>query len=137
MRQAILLLALGGLLSACATAPEGITGSIQQPPTNYRDQIRSYVKTNFKDPYSIRDAKIANSPMRDDTPLPLPSGLWASGFYVVCFSANAKNAFGAYAGITAHGAIFIDGVLNSVISNPRFDHFCSQASYAPFPELEA
>lgn len=124
-------------LSGCAASTGGITGSIQQPPMNYREQVRAYVKANFKDPYSIRDAKIATTPLRDDNPMPLPNGTWASGFYVVCFSANAKNAFGAYTGIKAHGAIFIDGALNSVFSNPRFESFCTQASYEPFPELEA
>lgn len=111
-------------------------GSIQKPPANYREQIRSYVKANFKDPYSIRDAAIAVAPLRDNDILPLPSGMWASGFYVVCFKANAKNAFGAYTGVKAHGAIFIDGNLDSVSSTPRYESFCANTPYEPFTDLE-
>lgn len=136
MRNAIISLMIPALLAGCATSPGTTTGSIQKPPEQYREQIRSYVKNNFKDPYSIRDAQIS-PPLRDDNPMPLPSGLWASGFYIVCFKANAKNAFGAYTGIKTHGVIFIDGAVDSVLSNPRFESFCAQAAYEPFPEIQA
>jgi len=124
-------------LSGCATAPGPITGSVQSAPANYRAQIIQYVKSNFKDPYSIRDASISSAPKQDYSPMPLPNGTWASGFWVVCFKANTKNSFGGYTGIRQYGAIFVDGEINSTISNPRFESFCNGTPYEPFPELSA
>ena len=122
-------------VAGCATAPPTATGSTDQaPPIDYRAKVQERVKATWKDPYSIRDARIA-VPKRDDFPLPLPSGLWASGVWVACIQANSKNSFGAYTGQTIHAAVFIDGMVQHILQAPRWDSFCADAVWTPFPEI--
>lgn len=130
-----LAIVASSLIAGCATSQGPVTGSTDPAPAEFRTKVQDRVKATWKDPYSIRDASIA-PPKRDDFPLPLPSGLWASGVWVSCIKANSKNSFGAYIGQKVHAAVFIDGQVAHILEAPRWDSFCADAVYAPFPEIE-
>lgn len=131
-RSAFLLAALA--ISGCASNQQMTTGSIPAAPVDYRAQVANRVMSDFKDPGSIQNAKIA-APKLDMNPLPLPSGLWSSGHWVVCMSANSKNSFGGYTGQQSLAAVFIDGKVEGLIGNARWTAFCADAQYEAFAEV--
>jgi hypothetical protein len=65
-------------------------------PTNYEDLIKSYLRENLKDPYSVRDLSIS-PPVR----VAVWTGVVRDGNvegWRSCVSYNAKNGFGGYVG---------------------------------------
>lgn len=56
--------------------------------------------------------------------------------WTVCIRANAKNRMGAYIGKQATAFRFRGGELVPSVDGPGIDAYCSDASYAPFPEIE-
>jgi hypothetical protein len=57
-------------------------------PDNYRIIVATEMRSTLRDPYSVRDVAITR-------PFPVKARLRG---WLVCASANAKNAFGAYTG---------------------------------------
>lgn len=133
MRQFCALAACAVALAGCQTDGSGtavadVTGP---PPASYRQIAAEYVKANFKDPYSIRDAEIAFKQGSGPT---LVAGKMP---WVVCVKANAKNAVGAYTGrkVTALG-ISSDRVTNAWDEAQYSLMTCQGAVYEPFAEID-
>jgi hypothetical protein len=138
MRQWYVLVACALALAGCQTDGAGSVAAASAdagpPPANYRQVAAAYVKTSFKDPYTIRDAEIA-APKPGRGP-----SLNADGFktpWVICVRANAKNAMGAYTGrkVTAL-AVSGDLVVNSWDEDHYSGMVCEGTAYEPFTEIE-
>lgn len=87
-------------------------------PENWEYLVRDYIKANFADPYSIRDAMAAppyrNSKLFYDT-------------WTVCVRLNAKNQMGGYSGLTYYSF----GIKNNAIDLVRYGNFdCERTSGA-------
>ena len=78
------------ILAGCValTDPEGKDAGPY--PDNWRELVREYIKTNYVDPYSIRDSQIAP---------PFRSRKAFFDEWIVCLRNNAKNQFGGYTGL--------------------------------------
>ena len=139
-----IVVALG--LSGCSTSDYGIFSSgpkvetiyvevplfIKGPATGWQKQaIIQYVRNEFKDPYSIRDAEIsfygiqAEHSTRERT--------------IVCVQLNARNGYGGY---TGRRIIQFELGSRSVRAATEDHPQCTEMhgkglSYGPVPELEA
>jgi|GEM_PF-344639 len=74
-------------------------------PANYKQIITDWLQTQLNDPTSAiivwqTEPKPADLPGKDGTKL---------YGYLVIFSVNARNRFGAYTGVQSHGALIRDG----------------------------
>lgn len=93
-------------------------------PTAYRQIARDHLKSTLFDPYTVRDAMIAE---------PKISGPLIYRGWLICVRANAKNRFGGYTGLQATGIMVRQG---SVIRSFKdAGMWCGDATYQPFPEL--
>lgn len=138
-RLAPFVAAYAVILCGCQTDGSGTTatpiGSPDgPPPVNYRTTSAEWVRANFKDPFTIRDAEIA--PPKPGTG---PS-LNADGFktpWIVCLRANAKNSMGAYTGRKMTALAYSgERIVNSFDEAHYSGFVCQGASYQPFPEIE-
>lgn len=86
------MVALGSFLSLTGCAVNAVISQEEAGPfpANYKVATADYIKSTFKDPYSLRDVMISK---------PIPYKILNHTGYVVCFQANAKNSFGGYTGI--------------------------------------
>jgi hypothetical protein len=101
MRIALLALALAG----CATPPPPDTGP---PPANHEALFAAWLGASLKDPGSAIVNRVAG-PARYVKPgslLTIPVTGWAS-----CYTVNARNSFGGYAGARLYVPIYINGSL--------------------------
>jgi hypothetical protein len=123
------------LLGGCTT-PRGDLASIGPRPENYHAAVRTFVRSNFADPYTIRDAQISRPlpvSMFFDGITPIPHSGW-----MVCLRANAKNRMGAYVGQHLTGILFQNGVVATSLSDPsgsplhQIAQHCADAAYEPF-----
>lgn len=135
MRQLCALLVCGVALAGCQTTGEEVARQAGPAPANYRQIVADYVKTSFKDPYSIRDAEIA-APVPGRGP-----SMNADGFktpWVVCMRANAKNAMGAYTGRKVTAVAVSDGRVTNAWDEAQASRVACEgvAAYEPFPEIE-
>jgi hypothetical protein len=139
MPRFILCAVVAGTLSAalegCATAPS--EANVGPYPAAYREIARDYVRATFLDPYSIRDARIAQPKMGA---IIIEGTLRHDPGWTVCVRANAKNRMGAYTGIKDTVLLMRDGrVVASLSDTP--DHYdirtnCADAKYERFAEVE-
>jgi len=91
---------------------------------NWRDVVLAYYKEVLVDPYSVRDATIADP-------------FWSAGIvdsgWAVCTRFNSKNRLGAYGGRETRAVLLVGA--RAVPVDP--DQVCYAApTYRPFPELE-
>lgn len=117
------------VLTGCASASGAGMGL---PPDNYKQIVREHVRTNFLDPYSIRDPEIA-APRPSGGPILVPAGL--KEVWVVCFRANAKNSFGAYTGMRPTAMLIDAGRVVNALDNAAWEMWCNGSRYEPFPEV--
>lgn len=114
-------------LSGCVTVEQmdEVYGSQQRPSAEVKAQVINYVRGEFFDPYSIRDAEISGVVRLLDT-----------GYHAVCVRMNAKNRMGGYIGMTVT-SFRLSGT--AVIGTLQDAPACKSAQlvYEPFPELEA
>lgn len=69
-----------------------------RPPANWQGLIDQYLEANLKDPYSAVK-KVTRGPRYGSFKLGFfrqPAG------WIVCYSINAKNGFGAYGGVSPY-----------------------------------
>lgn len=114
-------------LSGCVTAADldEVYGSQERPSAQVKAEVISYVKREFFDPYSIRDAEISGVVRLLDT-----------GFSAVCVRMNAKNRMGGYIGLTVTSFRLRGGtVVGALADAPACKS--AQLVFEPFPEIEA
>jgi len=127
---AILLLPVA--LAACAGGDEvkSITytddrGVSNQPfPTNYKNEILSFMRTYLNNPVGVRDAMMAE---------PVQRTVGGRLRYVSCLRFAARDSAGAYQEPRERAVVFVDGRLDRVIENAGEP--CAGAVYKPFPAL--
>ena len=98
-------------MAGCITPPPqkvvGGPNDYGQFPTNSAIFVKSYIAAFFKDPDSVKDLSI-------DQPIPTWTIQQIDGAkiycYGICFFANAKNSYGAYAGLHSTWVYVRDGV---------------------------
>lgn len=121
------------LLVGLSLIPAGVAGSsdpavIGPAPENYKEVIKEYMLRTLLDPYSIRNASITE-PFPD--PLPFTKG-WA-----VCVEMNAKNGYGAYAGLQRVGYEFERGkIVDSATHSPSGFCYSKNLVFSPWPDIE-
>jgi hypothetical protein len=115
--------------------PRPDAAEIGPPPANYRAAVKEHIKTNFFDPYSLRDVEISEPvavSMVFDGVTPIPHSGW-----MVCLKANGKNRFGGYIGLQLTGYLFQGGAITtSTPSAPagtlsQVSQHCAGARWAP------
>ena len=104
-------------------------------PSEYRKLAQQYVMDTFKDPYSIRDARIA-APKLAMGPVLLPRAGFVTPWYV-CVRANAKNSFGAYAGASPTVLLVYNNKVENSWEGGQSAWVCDDVKYEPFPEIVA
>ena len=128
---AILLLPVA--LAACAGGDEvkSITytddrGVSNQPfPTNYKNEILSFMRTYLNNPVGVRDAMMAE---------PVQRTVGGRLRYVSCLRFSARDSDGNYRETRERAVLFVDGRLDRIIENAGDP--CAGAVYAPFPALQ-
>ncbi len=117
-----------GFLAGCQTTPPNVKADISKGvPGDYREQVALYFRKSLKDPYSVRDAEISG-------PTTAFAGILYGGTVpAVCVRLNAKNAYGAYMGITTYAIGFKDGKVSGAVQ-VVFDT-CRKEQYEPYHEL--
>ena len=129
---AILLLPVA--LAACAGGDEvkSITytddrGVSNQPfPTNYKNEILSFMRTYLNNPVGVRDAVMAE---------PVQRVVGGRLRYVSCLRFSARDSDGNYREARERAVLFVDGRLDRIIENAGDP--CAGVVYAPFPGLQA
>jgi len=128
---AILLLPVA--LAACAGGDEvkSITytddrGVSNQPfPTNYKNEILSFMRTYLNNPVGVRDAMMAE---------PVQRTVGGRLRYVSCLRFSARDSDGNYRETRERAVLFVDGRLDRIIENAGDP--CAGVVYAPFPALQ-
>jgi hypothetical protein len=99
-----------GIVALCAALGGCVTQDDPSPAVAYQRTISADVATKailanrstmWKDPYSIRDAKVG-----EPATCPTQNGLFPPATSCVCIEANAKNSYGGYTGIRRTIAVF-------------------------------
>ena len=70
-------------------------------PKDAKAIVLAYIKSTYKDPYSIQDLQVG-TPQRQFIQAPPLLGGGTTYGYLIAFSVNAKNSFGAYTGVQNH-----------------------------------
>lgn len=132
-RAVLRLGAIGLVLSGCVSTPQP-TAETGPFPTRYREMAKEYLRRTLFDPYSVRDAEIAEPKVMSSFYLIDPAPAWT-----ICVRLNAKNRLGAYTGIS-EDTLLVRGervtVSSSELTEPGPTNWnCRDAKWAPFPEL--
>ena len=125
--------AFGLVLSGCVSTHQQ-TADTGPFPTRYREIAKDYLRRTLFDPYSVRDAEIAEPAVKASIYLLDPAPAWT-----ICVRLNAKNRMGAYTGIS-EDALLVRGdrvtiSLNELTKPSPTIGMCRDAKWAPFPEL--
>lgn len=116
-------------LAACAGTTTGsVVPAASLTPAEAKQIVLAGRAQIWKDPYSIRDARIGE-------PYACAGGLAHVGNMpnvCVCVEANARNAFGGYVGLK-QSAVLISGRAIVDVMPPRSQDRCD--SLLPFPDL--
>ncbi|WP_288582329.1 hypothetical protein [uncultured Methylobacterium sp.] len=129
----VAILIAGAALSACSVREANLKMWDNQRPANAseRAQIVDYIRNNYLDPYSIRDAEIAE--------VLTSTGVDARMYGNICVNMNAKNSLGAYTGrqyqiyyFNQSGKLYDaqQGTFHSIMCSDK------RVRYSPFKELE-
>jgi hypothetical protein len=117
---------VAALLGSCVSSEQmqDVFNS-QRPPTAAEKQAAiTYIKANFFDPYSIRDASLSNV-----------VSLGKTGLNAMCARFNAKNRMGGYVGLSTTSLRLQGGAVVSALQDAPS---CGdeRLQYVPFSELE-
>jgi hypothetical protein len=135
-------LALGALaLSACVAQNSAPKLASAPPPDSYRENVAEYVRESFMEPDSITDAAIS-SPLRKTGSMYWNPSDPPADWYV-CLRARTKAILGGYTKPEVTIVLFRSGDVVGAHTKPdagprdvSTDHFCANAKYSPFPEIE-
>lgn len=126
--------------AGCAgVAPQIVEKSAPTKPLVSLDEARKIIVTErsklWKDPYSIRDAKIGSPYFCDNESFSQTGTIVKSPASCVCIEANAKNSYGGYTGIRRTIAVFpeLGGVNSKDGGILGFQDYCQELK--PFAEL--
>jgi hypothetical protein len=115
-------------------------------PQNYKADLLAYFRTYLNNPEGVRRAEVSAPMLKEVGP---------GERYVVCVRFNARDTRGKYLGAKEAVAVFVSGKLDRLaervrerpraedevpgaVDGPRAPReLCKDASFAPFPELEA
>ncbi|HEX3710743.1 MAG TPA: hypothetical protein VHV56_12770 [Pseudolabrys sp.] len=126
----MMICTLGGCQTDMEPSPAELRASWEQQnivPQNYKGDLLAFLRTYLNDPSHIRDAAVS-PPVRKKVGL--------GERYVACVRYNAR-VDGKYAGVKQSAAIYVVGKLDKFLDGPKQSkEFCSDAVFAPFPELE-
>ena len=116
-------------------------------PQNYKTDLLAFLRTYLNNPVGIRSASVSAPVLKKAGP---------GERYVVCITYNGRDTFGKYTGPKEAVAVFVSGKLDRFAElgrersqtgeaegeasaerqrAPR--EMCKDATFAPFPELEA
>ena len=116
-------------------------------PQNYKTDLLAFLRTYLNNPVGIRSASVSAPVLKKAGP---------GERYVVCITYDARDTFGKYTGPKEAMAVFVSGKLDRFAElgrersqtgeaegeasaerqrAPR--EMCKDATFAPFPELEA
>lgn len=116
------------LLAGCAATPQQTRELASQVPPAYREIVKEYVRSTFKDPYSIKDARISE-------PTSVFVGLVNGGHVPgVCVAMNAKNGFGGYTGTKVYSVAFSGSSV--MMMHEPINNSCQGVTLSPYPEIE-
>lgn len=136
-----------GLVALCGSLVAGCAGGLQPTaekslptkPLVTLEEARKIIVSErsklWKDPYSIRDAKIGSPYFCENESFAPTGGIIKSPASCVCIEANAKNSYGGYTGIRRTIAVFpesggIDSKDGGILG---FQDYCKELR--PFAEL--
>jgi len=113
-------------------------------PQNYKADLIAYMRSYLNNPTGVRGAAVSAPVLKEVGP---------GQRYVVCVRFNARDSRGKYMGPKEAAAVFVSGKLDhlaelrserpeareaAAADGPRAPReLCRDASFAPFPELEA
>jgi len=116
-------------------------------PQNYKTDLLAFLRTYLNNPAGIRAASVS---------APVLKKVGPGERYVVCVTYNARDTFGKYTGPKEAMAVFVSGKLDRFAELGRERQqtgeaegeasaerqrvpreMCKDATFAPFPELEA
>ena len=93
---------MADVVAATPPPPGAVYGAY---PTNYQEIVTNWLNSALVDPKSVK-VKWLGEPRPGE--LPVGNGKKVAGF-LVDFSVNARNIFGAYTGSQKHTALIRDG----------------------------
>jgi hypothetical protein len=131
----VLLGALTAGVGGCVSNSQS-TAEAGPFPARYRELAKEYLRRSLLDPYSVRDAEIAEPTVKASFYLVDPAPGWT-----ICVRYNAKNRLGAYTGITEN-ALLVRGdrvsiSMNELTTPTPMAGICRDAKWSAFTELGA
>lgn len=137
----IVLLSLAGCASQPQLSDASGEASLSPKPAVSTDDAKKVVMADrgriWKDPYSIRDAKIGEAYVCRRDMLNTSFADLSKPATCICIEANAKNSFGGYTGSKRTIVRFLEaGKIETLDGEAlNFDKECTNLK--PFPELSA
>ena len=131
-----LVIALGACSNVDAWRDEAVRNdeANKVPPSNYKSEILSLMRTYLNDPTNVRDASVSD---------PAIKSFDGAERYLVCLRYNAKIGGGQYAGNKETIVTFKQGRLDRIVDSTREPRearqardLCKDMAMKPFPELE-
>jgi hypothetical protein len=125
-----LLLAVGGCSTDVGPSPAELKAQWDAQnlyPKDYKQDLLAFLRTYLNDPSHIRDAAIS---------APQSKTVGQGPRYVACVRYNARGGDRKYAGDKTGAAIYVLGKLDRFVDGKDAQHYCADATFAPFPELE-
>lgn len=122
------------ILTGCASQPPGTVQAVPAKPLLSASEAQAIIVQKraeiWKDPYSIRDARIGDPHVCDHNPV-----FGAKGA-CVCLEANARNSFGGYTGMKRTIVVFPDAGGMNVLDGGLggYEDYCR--TLQPFPALD-
>jgi hypothetical protein len=124
------LLALGACTTDLGPSPAELEAQWNAQnvyPQHYKQDLLAFLRTYLNDPSHIRDAGVSQPQLKKAGP---------GNRFVACVRYNARKSGGQYAGVKDGAAVYVSGKLDRFIDGKEVKPFCTDAAYAPFPELE-
>ena len=98
-------------------------------PQNYKSDLLAFLRTYLNNPAGVRTASVS---------APVLMRVGPGDRYVACLRYNARDTFGKYTGMKEGAAVYASARLERCLDQPiAVKQLCKDASFAPFPELEA
>ena len=95
-------------------------------PQNYKQDLLAFLRTYLNDPTHVRGGEISQPVLKTVGP---------GQRYVACLRYNAREVHGKYAGVKTGAAVYVSGKLDRLLDGKQAQPYCTDAAYAPFPEL--